>query len=196
MRLLAATQRVLEPDEHNEVCEGLDQRWDTFLSACGLGILPIPNNRTVAVAIVERAQPVGVLLTGGGDLLEYGGVHPHRQLTEMALVGFAERQGLPVLGICRGMQLLLHLSGASLVKVSGHVGVHHPLHGTQRLVNSYHRLGAADVGNDWSVTATSGGVVEAVEHRFLPRTGIMWHPEREPTPVEQDISLFRRRFGV
>jgi putative glutamine amidotransferase len=129
-------------------------------------------------------------------LVEYGGGCPERQATECALVERADFDAMPMIGVCRGMQLLLHLSGVVLERVEGHTGVEHQLDRTHRVVNCFHRLGALETGNDWTVTATAGGVVEAVEYRWLPRTGIMWHPEREPVPAESDVALFLQRYGV
>jgi putative glutamine amidotransferase len=42
----------------------------------------------------------GIVLTGGNDLTAYGGDAPDRDATETALLDFAERRNLPVLGVC------------------------------------------------------------------------------------------------
>lgn len=85
------------------------------------------------VRILEPSMPVaqalegidGLLLTGGGDIApeHYGGsahpsivdVEPDRDRFELALVAEARKRGVPILGICRGIQVLNVACGGSLV---------------------------------------------------------------------------------
>lgn len=203
-RLVAVTQRVLVDPVHGERRDALDQRWPVFLDACGLTAVPVPNNPRLAVAYVRRLEVCGVLLTGGNDLAVLGGDAPERDAAEIALLRLAA-DGLPVLGICRGLQLTLDYFGARPAAVSGHVATRHELafQGRARQVNSYHGYGvtAAAVsalpGQPLEVTAASSdGIVEAVRHRTLPIAGLMWHPERETPFDPADIALFRTFFGA
>ena len=197
-RVVLATQRVFEPDLHGATHEGHDVRWSKFLRACGLTMLPVPNDPEMATALAEDVNAVGVILTGGGDLLRYGGRCVERQATEDALVDHAERTGRPVFGVCRGMQYLLDRTGVALFEVTGHTGLRHRLGGHEyaggRTVNSAHRFGARQVGPDWAVEAAAGDVIEAVRHTRHPWRGVMWHPEREAPFHGDDIAAFRSWF--
>ena len=108
--------------------------------------------------------------------------------------------GLPVLGVCRGMQVLVDACGGTLRRVPGHVAVEHAIRsedGSYDTVNSYHSFAAPDLPEPLAATARAAdGVVEAVRHRSLPFRGIMWHPERYAAPRAADIALFRRIFGI
>jgi gamma-glutamyl-gamma-aminobutyrate hydrolase PuuD len=195
MAVIAVTQRSCAPDRFGEVREGLDVRWRSFLGACGLTAMPVPNDPAMALALVDRARPDGILLTGGGDLLAYGGADPDREATERALLAVALDQAVPLHGVCRGMQFLLDATGVPLDRVDGHVATGHRLDGRSRVVNSFHAFAARTVSGQWRVTAACDGMVEAVAHQRAPITATMWHPEREVPPHPEDVAFFRTVFG-
>jgi putative glutamine amidotransferase len=161
----------------------------------------------------------GLLLIGGGDVdpAAYGAVpHPRngpvnaaRDRAETALLREALALGLPVLGVCRGLQLLNVVLGGSLhqhvpdvVGHEGHAGgdgvftrhdVHlHPRSGlaralrrtTMNVASLHHqaidRLGTGLVACGWS----DDGLIEAAELTGHPFTvGVQWHPEADPDPA-------------
>lgn len=198
MRWVAVSQRVVIDPATATRYDGLDQRWWAFLGFCGLGAVPVPNEPDGAVRLIERTAVSGVLLTGGNDLIECGGDAPERDATEHALLDHAGERHLPVLAVCRGMQLLLRRFGARLREVPGHVAAHQVItvDGQDRPVNSYHHWAATSVPAPLVATAaTVDGVVKAVRHESAPWEGIMWHPERLQPFAEQDRRMFRTRFG-
>src|ERR1700691_1446620 len=121
MRMVAITQRVTVVPAYGERRDCLDQAWPRFLAACGLLPLAVPNVAEVALAMVRDANPAGLGLTGGNDLAALGGDAPERDATENALLDAAEARGLPVLGVCRGMQLMQQRCAIPLQRVEGHV---------------------------------------------------------------------------
>jgi N5-(cytidine 5'-diphosphoramidyl)-L-glutamine hydrolase len=199
VRTVAITQRVAIVPEYAERRDCLDQEWPKFLQACGLLPLALPNVRAVALALCERAQLCGLILTGGNDLVALGGDAPERDEVEAALLSMARQRSLPVVGVCRGMQLIQHTYGVPLQEVDGHV-CHDRLisvEGRARHVNSYHRFAARRSCPELQVwAAADDGVVKAIRHNDEPVTGIMWHPERCVPFAADDIALFRRVFEV
>ncbi|GGN19984.1 putative glutamine amidotransferase [Actinoplanes campanulatus] len=199
MTCIAVTQRVVVDPVHGTRSDALDQRWWPFLRDCGLVGMPVPNDAGVAVRLVRAAPVHGILLTGGNDLAELGGDAPERDRTETALLDVARERGLPVVAVCRGMQLLLRRFGVPLQRVSGHVAARQTVTiGTRsRVVNSYHNWAASTVHPPLRVWATGPGrVVKAVRHETEPLLGLMWHPERlAPDLAAEDRQVIREQFG-
>lgn len=168
-------------------------------------------------SVLDRLD--AVVFAGGADLDPqlYGeephpattGLRPERDAAEVPLMRAAMDRDLPVLGICRGMQVMSVVCGGSLVQhlpdVVGHEG-HRPspgvygLHdvrlepgsraagvlGEQVSVPSYHHQGLASPGSLTVTGWADDGTPEVVEHpdrRFT--LGVLWHPE-----AGDDLRLF------
>lgn len=197
MRLIGITQRVVVHAAYAERRDALDQRWASFLGACGLTAVALPNHVDQACALASSLPLRGVLFTGGNDLCEYGGDAPERDETESALYRFAIERDLPLVGVCRGMQVIQHLNGVRLERVEGHVTARHRVRidGVPVDRNSYHRFGARTTSASLAVWATADdGVIEAVRQRDRRVTAIMWHPERASAWLSDDIALFKEAF--
>ena len=160
----------------------------------------------------------GLILSGGADLdpALYGQqpgpltmTRPERDAAEMLLTRAALAADLPVLGVCRGIQVLAVAAGGSLHQhlpdVLGHekhrpapgvYGEHEArftpgsriaaLMGDDLAIHCYHHQGVADAGALTVTGHTEDGLIEAVEdpaRRFV--LGVQWHPE-----VVRDRRLF------
>jgi len=199
VKTVAITQRVQVVRDHGERRDCLDQAWSRFLAACELRPLLMPNVPDLALRLCRDFAVDGLVLTGGNDLLSVGGDAPERDATENALLDFAEAANLPVLGVCRGMQLLQERAGIPLGQVDGHVSQRQTIQieGEAVTVNSYHHFGTRETRAPLVAWAQADdGVVKAVRHRSKAITGIMWHPERFALFRAADTDLFKRCFGV
>jgi N5-(cytidine 5'-diphosphoramidyl)-L-glutamine hydrolase len=197
MRPVAISQRVDIIHDYEERRDSLDQNWIKLLLACNLFPLLIPNHKSCAENILASTPVAGVVLTGGNDLVAYGGNTPERDETEHFLMQYALEKKLPLLGVCRGMQMIQYFYGIELTQVQGHVATKHKLmmDGNLINVNSYHNFGATETKDPLEVLATSeDGVIEAVRHNSAPITGMMWHPERNRPFEGQDVSLVKKLF--
>src|SRR5580704_7979097 len=100
MKMVAVTQRVRNPKRSPS--DAIDLKWILFLHRCGLVPVLIPNDLREAKKMMALFPIEGLLLTGGNDLGEARG----RDRVERFLLKHAIREKLPVIGVCRGMQLI------------------------------------------------------------------------------------------
>lgn len=198
MNLVAMTMLRQHEPSRDEWRDAIDVRWTAFLARCGLQPLYVPNDAAAALRLLECTDPAGVLLTGGGHCAALSGDQDARDRTEAAALEWAAARGKPVLGVCRGMQVLLARAGAPLERVHDHVGCRHTVDGAlgSRRVNSFHEYGFRTAPAAYAVQALSGdGVIEAAFDQSSRHAAVMWHPEREAAPDAADLAMFRRVFG-
>lgn len=199
-------------------------------TAGGLPILlpPVGDGLTLEPPVEAWLEGLdGLLLPGGGDVDPVffgeeprpglGDVEPERDVLELALVQAALAAGLPILGVCRGCQVLNIAAGGSvyqdlpgelpgvlkhrqaapmwypthLVQVEPGSRLAQLLGVTELRVNTSHHQAVKRVAPGWVVTARAAdGVVEGIElpkHPFA--LGVQWHPEAmvERDPVQRRL---------
>lgn len=161
----------------------------------------------------------GLVLTGGGDISPtlFGqeadetvyGVSEKRDAHEIALIKDAEQKGIPILAICRGLQLINVLRGGTLnLHIDGHWqetepnDSHHDVSvvsdsnlakiiGSAPLaVNSFHHQSIQKLGKGLIPTAYAGEVIEAYEDVDNRIIAVQWHPEHMVNVSERNLALF------
>ena len=205
MTLIVITQSVRVCKERRSRLDLVDQQLTHFVQYCGYLPVPIPNSLFFQIddsnlrkirleAWLKNISPLGIILSGGANI----GCYPDRDLTENMLLDYAERKKMPVLGICRGMQLMASREKGALHEISGHVKSRHSLKGKiKRKVNSFHNFSVKSLPENFEVLARSmDGEIEAIKHQDLPMEGWMWHPEREEGFVLQDVKRLKKLFSI
>jgi putative glutamine amidotransferase len=194
---------------------------DHVLAAGGIPVIVPPaatSTPEMLGALTERLD--GLILVGGPDLDPAGYGQdpdplsqqpaPERDAAETALLLRMRQQSRPVLGICRGVQVMAVAAGGQLIQHlpdtlahEGHspepgvYGEHavsilpgsqlHSILGPDSRVSSYHHQGLADHPGFVATAWAPDGTVEAIEDPDLPFCiGVLWHPE-----VGTDPRLFR-----
>jgi putative glutamine amidotransferase len=198
----------------------LNMRYVRAVARAGGLPLPLVPSSADPVELVTAVD--GLVLTGGGDLDPscYGedaveqvyGVDRERDDFEFALLAAAESRRIPVLAICRGLQLVNVSRAGTLIQhvedhelhwqtIPSHEGAHmvtvHPGSGLARmvgpeelLVNSYHHQAIGRLGAGLQVVADAGGLPEAFETADGLITGIQWHPEQMFEHHPRQLAMF------
>lgn len=220
------TRQVGTAPGHAMVLHTLDPAYVEFVSASGGLSLIVPRGAEVG-AVLDMVD--GLLLTGGNDIdpTLYGAVNdgssvhvdPEADRWELNLLLGARERGMPVLAICRGMQLMAVAFGGCLEQEIARLALpDHPrlasltqeeiyalrheirIAPSSRLaaiactlgatVNSLHHQAVVDPGKLKVSARTPTGVIEAVEPQDdWPAIGVQWHPEK----LQEDLS--RRLFA-
>jgi len=199
-RRVLVSQRCDSVVGRDEIRDALDTNLSALL--WDLNFLPVPVTCSIGdhEEYIQALMPDAVVLSGGNNI----GQATKRDRLETALLLHAATYNLPVLGICRGMQMINHHQGGSLTEISGHVAVRHLIFGplvesSQLEVNSYHNFGilGTSLGKDLEVLAWSDdGMVEAIRHQTMPWLGIMWHPERDTPAADFNQTLIRKHLEI
>ncbi len=191
--------------------DAIQREYSAAVAAAGGVPLLIPSLPHLEAAELWRGLD-GLLLTGGGDVdpgrygqpaaPETASVDVERDEVELSLSRFAAERTAPVLGICRGCQVLNVAFGGTLVQhlpdVTGQPHLvpeprSEPAHEVEVAegselrsilgpgsieVNTVHHQGIAVLAPALRPVAWSpDGLVEGVEHRTRPILGVQWHPE-------------------
>lgn len=209
-----------------ETRDALAQDLVSLFAALGYHLILVPNQPALTPLLFETIKPDGILLSGGNDLNPelYGGnparsqnVSRERDQTEKMLLELAVKNQTPVLGICRGLQMInVFFGGHILQDISAeipdpldHTAALHPLQWVSNefskafkqfnspIVNSFHRQGLTrnEISDELEILAiSSDGIVEAAKHKKWNILGIMWHPERNGSDSRLDQALIRHIF--
>lgn len=210
--MLAVSMRMTRahyPGGKEELRDALAHDWWRFFQAAlpNTPVLPTPNTGKRIETFLHAFPVAGLVLSGGDDW----GVFPQRDMTEELLFHWAVRRSLPVLGVCRGAQVINRLMGGKTRTGfdEKHVRTRHTVQSCQSEaglrwkkasfeVNSFHSNGidAQDLASGLycAARAEEDGSVEAFATPNGRVIGIMWHPEREETPAEHDLYLVRHLF--
>lgn len=199
MKIVAVTQRVDFIEDRSEKRDSVDQKYIELMECCNLLPILIPNNINIAKKIVGNLSLDGIILTGGNDLVSVGGNAPERDLVEKTLIKYAIEHNIPLLGICRGMQIIQEYFGVKLEKLEGHVRTFFDVRYKDKLlkINSFHNWGTK-LNNEAELTVLSKSmdeVVKAIEHKRYKINGIMWHPERDCPFTADNIEIICEIFN-
>jgi len=209
---LGITMRVVENTGYPERRDALSREWVEYIDFVfpGAILIPIVNKADSVEELIKDLNIGGIILSGGNDW----GETSDRDETERIIVNYCKTINLPILGVCRGMQVLNILFGGTIAKnltslgKGEHAAKEHQVmvesSSFQRLtdkekiyVNSFHNHGILIDGlaQDLKIFAiTKDGIVEGFVHNTLPILATQWHPERKSPSAIFDQQLISRLF--
>ena len=207
-RRIGITMRRIADPPFDEVRDSISRDWIAYLSRTWPNMipLPIPNVPDSVCDWASAAELDALILTNGDDL----GRDPERDDAEGRLVAWCRESGVPLFGVCRGLQVLNVIFGGRITMAIGsHAGTNHEVtivdqtiremaNTSALLVNSYHNHGVeahALAPELVPFALARGGVVEGFYHATEPIVAIQWHPERPGAPRSFDRALMERLWS-
>ena len=191
MKKVAITQKLDNDPNFGEIKNSLDIEWQKFLLP--LNLIPIPIPIDIGLSSYQFIGLDGLILTGGNDLSSCSGskISKMRDYHEISCIKYAIKNNIPIIGVCRGMQLIAEYFGSTLKKVKNHVNITHGLKTIDssedlryikkiEQVNSFHNYAIDNLSNQLSIVALSqeDNTIEAIKHKKYKIFAQMWHPER------------------
>lgn len=189
--------------------------YTSILKAGGIPfIIPPLDENDVLTSLLDKID--GLLLSGGGDInplylqeepiKELHNINPHRDHQELMLVRLAANRQIPMLGICRGIQVMTAALGGKLyqdiyaqreepcikhsqdlertyashsITIEKNTLLSHIMRTDKLPVNSFHHQAVKEAAPGFRISArATDGVAEAIEStEYKSMIGVQWHPE-------------------
>jgi len=215
---ITCSRRIVEgwaPDSPGDTIDYTFEEYSKAIRYCGGApvLIPVAQNRKTLQAILDRIA--GLLLSGGPDihpksyheqpLPELGEVDEDLDRMELEIAKVAFQRNLPILAICRGVQVLNVSRGGTLyqdiptqvqdsinhlqnvdktihthtVRIEGKTFLHRILKTREIWVNGKHHQAIKNLAPDFVISARArDGIIEAIENPSKPFVlGVQWHPE-------------------
>lgn len=202
---------------------------DAIINSGGVPfIIPFSNNDII---IKEQVLTLdGLIISGGPDIFPYNygqepssylkDFFPERDQFEYKLLEESKKRKIPIMGMCRGIQIINTSENGTLYqdisflgkKVLKHNQINFPkqkihkvsieknsilfniLNKDEIMVNSFHHQVVDEVSDNYKIIAkASDGAIEAIEHKSYPfLLGLQWHPEMLFDECEDSKKILKR----
>lgn len=193
------TMRITNAVGYDEPRDTIASDWNEYMLSAfpDSQFIYIPNIEKNVAAYIDELNINVLILSGGDDL----GVYPRRDITETLALEHAIKKQIPVIAICRGLQLVHTYFGGKLEVGSEKVIKEHRatkhlinIESFVREVNSYHTnyLNEESVSDKFEIFARckSDNSVEGIRNKNI--LAMMWHPERDVEIVEWNRLLIEK----
>lgn len=204
--IIGISTRIVEPKNYSEKRDAISHDLIKILDQLNFNPILIPNTLSNTKNFLEQLDFSGFIISGGDNIGDF----PQRDKTEKIILEYSLTKKLPMLGICRGMQIINNFFGGKIEvnKLKNHVNTNHSLRIVNKKfeiifkknsihVNSYHNnlIQLKNLGEDLIPFAVyDSDSVEGYFHKALSIYGVMWHPERSPNT--ESISLIKEIFNT
>lgn len=182
----------------------VDHYWLSYFEKKKINYYLIPNKKKISVKILNKTNLL--IIAGGNNVSNFLKTSRIRNNIENNLINICLKKNIPILGICRGAQLLNKNLGGKIEKVKNHMRTRHNVFFIKNNilkkkflnVNSFHSYGIKKNGLSKKLNMLANDKDENVE-MFISKNkkiiGVMWHPEREKNTLFLDklINYFNKK---
>tara|TARA_Y100000748_G_scaffold80044_1_gene66021 strand:+ start:2391 stop:3059 length:669 start_codon:yes stop_codon:yes gene_type:complete len=218
MKNILITQRIGK-DKYGEYYDYLESSYIKYFNQYDINPIILPNSISDVIKFYKNNKCTRIIMTGGDDISQslydkkYNKINANyyqRDLNEKTLINYAVKRKIPLLGICRGFQIINVCLGGKLTRdltkiIQSSKTKKHKVIFTNQFakeinkksvqVNSFHNQGVThkQLASDLVALGFSddGNLVEIYKHNQLPIIGIQWHPERKNFSENFDKYIFK-----
>ena len=173
----------------------IDYYWLDYFEKNNINYYLIPNKKKVSIKILNQIKIL--IIPGGNDVSNNLKTSKIRNDIENRLINICSKKNIPILGICRGAQLLNKNFGGKITKVKNHMRTRHDVFFTKNSilkksflnVKSFHNDGIKknNLSKKFNMLANDKDKnVEMFISKNKKIIGTMWHPEREKSTLLLD----------
>ena len=202
MKNILVNPKVLINKKRKEVNDVIDHALINWLIKNSYNPIVISNkilmiSKKKLSIFLKSLRVKGIVLSGGND----GDHRNPRYESQVFLINYAQKNKIPILGICQGMQMLGFKFGSKLIKIKNHVKTKHRLINLSKekfpkKCNSYHNYSLKNCPKNFYITTKApDGNIESIKHKNFNWEGWMWHPERESEFNKYDINRLKNLFS-
>ena len=176
----------------------IDHYWLDYFEKKNINYYLVPNKKKLSKKKIKEINLL--IIPGGNDVSNVLKTSNIRNIIEKNLIKICFKKKIPILGICRGAQLLNKSFGGKISKIKKHMRTRHNIFFTNREfikknflnVNSFHNDGIKknDLSKSFKVLASDKHKnIEMFISNNKKIIGTMWHPEREKNTLLLDILI-------
>ena len=166
----------------------IDHYWLNYFEKKNINYYLVPNKKKLSIKKIKEINLL--IIPSGNDVSNVLKTSKIRNIIEKNLIKICFKKKIPILGICRGAQLLNKSFGGKISKIKKHMRTRHNIFFTNREiikknflnVNSFHNDGIKknDLSKSFKVLASDKNKnIEMFISTNKKIIGTMWHPERE-----------------
>ena len=170
----------------------VDHYWINYFEKKNYVYYQLPNSKKISKKILGIINNIDVIiLPGGNDIFGKDKYSKIRLAVEKNIIYYGLKKNIPILGVCRGMQVINNFFGGKIHRINGHMKKKHNIHmktnifgKSKYIVNSYHNYGINHISKSkkFNTLATDKNYnIEMFKHQNKKIYGVMWHPERANT---------------
>lgn len=200
MKNILITQGIYK-DKRNNFYTKLDLDWFLYAKKMKFNLQPLPIN--FDLKYLKNYKFKGVIFSGGNDLYSYFKNKENllRDKLEKKLINFFLKKKIPIMFICRGMQLISSMYNIKLEKTLNHVTKNQKIILKNKKilnVNSYHNYLIRKIPKNFSVigTCVHDNSIEIMEKKSEKILCLMFHPERNSKSQKEVNKIFNSFFKL
>ena len=181
----------------------VDHYWINYFKKKRISFYSIPNISNYKINFPKNKIKL-IILPGGNDLFSKHKISKIRLKIEFKMIKYGIRKNIPILGICRGMQVINFFFKGRQNRIKGHMRTKHRIFFKDKfffkkslIVNSFHNFGIPikKMSNQLKIIAIDkDDNAEIFKHRKKNIYGFMWHPERNKTYRELSTIIKKLRI--